>query len=106
MYWNIFKPFRWLKFGIIGGAVVIVGVYTGCTLAIMISATPRAGQTWLESSQTARNETGIRLSVPLAAWAMVSDVFILLLPISGVLRLQLSPKKKLALSMVFMTGIG
>jgi len=95
-----------LKFGIIGGAVVIVAVYTAFILASMIGATPRAGQTWLESSQTSRNSTGKTLSVPLAAWALVSDVFILLLPISGVLRLQLSPKKRFALLMVFMTGIG
>ena len=46
----------------------------------------------------------LRLSIPLAAWAIISDVFILLLPISGVLRLQLSPKKKFGLLMMFMTG--
>lgn len=48
----------------------------------------------------------LRLSIPLAAWAIISDVFILLLPIPGVLRLQLSPKKRFGLLMVFMTGFG
>lgn len=102
LYWNIFKPFRWLKFGILGGAVIITGLYIGFTLASLIGGSPRPGQSWRQSS----NAIGIRLSVPLAAWTLVSDVFILILPISGVLRLKLSPKRKLGLSMIFMTGIG
>ena len=106
LYWNIFKPFRWLKFSIIGGAIVVTGVYTACTLASLIGATPRAGQSWIASSASSRAAIGIRISIPLAAWALASDVFILLLPISGVLRLQLSPKKRFGLLMVFMTGIG
>lgn len=105
LYWNIFKPFQWLKIGIIGGGIVVIGVYAGCTLAILIQITPRPGQSWLEPSLIS-NDTKMPLSVPLAAWALVSDVYILVLPISGVLRLQLSPKKKLALSAVFMAGFG
>ena len=42
----------------------------------------------------------------LGVCGVVSDVFILLLPISGVLRLQLSSKKRFALILVFMTGLG
>ena len=106
LYWNIFKPFHWLKIGIIGGAAVVTCVYTAFTLASLIGATPRPGQTWLENSDSPNCNICIKLTVPLAAWALVSDVYILLLPISGVLRLQLSPKRKFALLMVFMTGIG
>lgn len=106
LYWNIFKPFRWLKLGIIGGAVVIIGIYIACTIAKLIEGAPSPGHTWRETSFASHNSIGQRLSVPLAAWGVVSDVFILLLPISGVLRLQLSPKKRFALLMVFMTGIG
>lgn len=102
LYWNIFKPFRWLKFSIIGGALVVIGVYITLTLIRVVEASPRAGQTWLETDRNAC----ITLSIPSAAWTLVSDLFILLLPISGVLRLQLSPKKRVALLMVFMTGIG
>ncbi|CAD6593000.1 MAG: hypothetical protein ASARMPREDX12_006648 [Alectoria sarmentosa] len=106
LYWNIFKPFRWLKFSIVGGAIVVSGVYIAFTLANLIGATPRAGQTWLESTGSWHYEIGVKISIPLAAWSLVSDVFILLLPISGVLRLQLSLKKRLVLLAVFMTGFG
>ena len=91
---------------IIGGAVIVTGVYSGCTLASLIGAAPRPGGTWQEAASASHFSIGQKLSVPLAAFGLVSDVFILLLPISGVLRLQLSPKKKFALLMVFMTGTG
>ena len=106
LYWNIFRPFRWLKFSIIGGAAVVTGVYTAFTLAILIGATPRAGQSWIASTASSRAAIGVKVSIFLAVWSLVSDLFILLLPISGVLRLQLSPKKRFGLLVVFMTGIG
>ena len=72
----------------------------------VVGDVPRPGQSWIESATESPDGASKRLSVPLGAWGVVSDVFILLLPISGVLRLQLSPKKRFALIMVFMTGLG
>ncbi|KAL8700751.1 MAG: hypothetical protein Q9201_005279 [Fulgogasparrea decipioides] len=106
LYWNIFRLFRWLKFGILGGAFVVTGVHTAFILYIVISDSPGPGQTWLEKFSASHNGGGVKLAIPLSAWALVSDFYLLLLPISGVLRLQLSPRRKLALLMVFMTGIG
>ncbi|KAL8784502.1 MAG: hypothetical protein Q9213_003939 [Squamulea squamosa] len=106
LYWNIFHLFRWLKYGILGGATIVTGVHTAFTLYIIISDSPAPGQTWLEKAGASGNNGGIRLAIPLSAWSLVSDFYILLLPISGVLRLQLSPRRRLALLMVFMTGIG
>ena len=72
----------------------------------MVREAPPPGHTWQEKAMLSQNDISQRLVVPLGAWGVVSDVFILLLPISGVLRLQLSPKKRCALIMVFMTGVG
>ena len=106
LYWNIFKPFRYLKFGIIGGAAIVVSVYSAFTIASFVGAIPPPGRSWLETYETSRDSIGKRLSVPLAILALVSDVYILILPISGVLRLQLSRKRKFGLSMLFMAGMG
>ena len=106
LYWNIFKPFRWLKLGIIGGVVVFIGFYFICTMISVVEDAPPPGRTWFENATKTQNGASQRLSVPLGACAVVSDVYILLLPISGVLQLQLSSKKRFALIMVFMTGVG
>lgn len=76
---------------------------------MLISDTPRPGQTWLEKAQESEERGtsgGVRIAMPLAVWGLVTDIYILLLPISGVARLQLSHKKRIALLTVFMTGIG
>ena len=106
LYWNVFYPFRWLRFGIIGGAAGFVSAYTAFIIASLVGATPPPGHSWLENSEKPRNRIAQRLSIPLAALALVSDVYILILPISGVLRLQLSRKRKFGLSMLFMAGVG
>ena len=106
LYWNIFYPFRWLKFGIVGGAAVVVSVYSAFTIASFVGAIPPPGHSWLENWETSRDSIGKRLSIPLAILALVSDIYIIILPISGVLRLQLSRKRKFGLSMLFMAGTG
>lgn len=109
LYWSIFYPFRWLRYAILGGAAVVTGVYTGFLMYMLISDTPRPGQTWLEKAQEKRERGtsgGVRSAMPIAVWCLVTDIYILLLPISGVARLQLSRKKRIALLTVFMTAIG
>ena len=106
LYWNIFKPFRWLRLSIIGGVVVFIGFYFICTIISVVDGAPPPGRTWFEHATENSNDISLRLSVPLAVCAVMSDVYVLLLPISGVLRLQLSSKKRFALIMVFMTGVG
>ena len=106
LYYNIFKPFRWLKISIAGGAVVVTSVYVAFTVAELISATPGADQTWLEALSNARGSVRIDISIPISAWTLASDIFILLLPICGVVRLQISSKKKVGLLIIFMAGLG
>ena len=104
LYWNIFKPFRWLRISIIGGTFAVTIVYLACLLAELIGATPLSGQTWRESSTG--NNIGRKLAVPLAAWTLASDIYLLLLPISCVFQLQLSAQRRFGLLTIFMTGIG
>lgn len=88
------------------GAIIVTGVYAGFLLANLIRQTLYRDQTWLDDFESQHYISSLKLSMPLAAWTLVPDVYILVLPITGVLRLQLPPRRKVAVSMVFMTGIG
>lgn len=107
LYLQIFHPFLWLKICIIAGAVIVTGVYIAATLGELIAQTPRPGQTWYQYFQASHaDKGGVNLSWALAAWALASDVYLLILPIAGVARLQVSAKRKFAVIMAFMTGLG
>ncbi len=67
LYLHIFKAFWWLKFGIIGGAIIVSEVYAGFLLTSLISQTPRGGQTWLKDFETSCHLIYNRIAVPVSA---------------------------------------
>ena len=74
---------------------------------ILVNDTPRAGQTWLEKDQLLGYNSGaLKSALALAIFTLITDVYIFILPIIGVLRIQLSRKKQFAVLTVFMTGLG
>lgn len=107
LYLQIFRPFLWLRICIIVGAVIVTAVYLAAMIREFIVQTPRPGQTWFEYFQASHaRKGGVNVSWALAAWALASDVYILVLPIAGVSRLQVLAKRKFAVIMAFMTGLG
>lgn len=104
LYWNIFKSVRWLRIATIVGGTVVVGVYLISTFASLIASTRRPGTTWVES--LANCLLCKKIGIALVVFSLVSDVYILILPIFGVVRLQLRPRQKFGIIMVFMSGLG
>ena len=107
LYLQIFRPFLWLRICIIAGAVIVTAVYLAAMIGELIVQTPRPDQTWFEYFQASHaGKGGVNISWALAAWALATDIYILVLPIAGVSRLQVSAKRKFAVIMAFMTGLG
>ena len=107
LYLQIFRPFLWLRICIIAGAVIVTAVYLAAIIGEFILQTPRPGQTWFEMFQASNaDKGGANVTWALAAWALASDVYILVLPIAGVSRLQVSAKRRFGVIMAFMTGLG
>ena len=107
LYLQIFRPFLWLRICIIAGAVIVTAVYLAAIIAELIEQTPRPSQTWFKYFQSSlADKNDVNVSWALAAWALATDVYILVLPIAGVARLQVSAKRKFAVIMAFMTGLG
>ena len=104
LYWKIFKTVRWLRIAIVVGGTVVTAVYLVSTLASLIASTRRPGTTWVESLINCLFCK--KIGVPLVAFSLVSDVYILILPIFGVARLQLRARQKFGVIMVFMSGLG
>ncbi|KAI4224944.1 MAG: hypothetical protein L6R36_004303 [Xanthoria steineri] len=104
LYWKIFKTVRWLRIAVVVGGTVVTAVYLVSTLASLIASTRRPGTTWVESLVNCL--LCKKIGIPLVAFSLVSDVYILVLPIFGVARLQLRARQKYGVIMVFMSGLG
>lgn len=87
------------------GAVITVLFYTATTIVQFVYFTPTRGQTWVSKFAAEDSLKSIQVGVPIAAIGLVLDVYILVLPIFGVMQLQLSNKRRLGIIVIFLTGL-
>ena len=79
--------------------------YYGAVIAQIILCSPAPGETWIEHLFSEAGEKAAKLAIPIGAVGLAADTYILVLPIVGVLQLQLSSRKKLGTCLIFLTGL-
>lgn len=104
LYLRIFSPNRGTRYAIYLGIVVNVLFYAACTVIYGALCIPRHGRTWLETAQTARCRKTIHMDYPTGIFGVISDLYILILPMPTVFNLHLPIKKKIGIVAIFMTG--
>jgi hypothetical protein len=104
MYLRIFSPSRRARHLILFGITLITLFYMACLLTETISCTPRLGETWMEAASSKRCGNDITLGYVMAAFNVLSDFYLLAIPIPVVWKLQLPLRQKVGVSAVFMTG--
>ncbi|KAJ4357168.1 uncharacterized protein N0V89_001743 [Didymosphaeria variabile] len=92
LYLRIFKPNRLVRYGIFLGLFLVTTMYTAWMFIFIF-------QTSFD------NQVGQRLSYAQAAFNIATDVYIFVLPISGVARLHMTPKRKIGVIAIFSSGI-
>ena len=109
LYLQIFRPDRTLKYFIYGGALFTFLAYAAMGTAQFVFLSPRPGETFLEDylrSVTSKTlSQSIDIGLPLAAIGIAIDLYILLLPIAAVAKLQMAPRKRLGVMAIFATGL-
>ena len=104
MYLRIFSPSRPTRYLIFLGITFIVLFYTACFLTEVISCTPRPEESWIEALESKRCNKDLTLGYVMAAFNVLSDFYLLGIPIPVVWKLQLPLRRKVGISAVFMTG--
>ncbi|KAL8860624.1 MAG: hypothetical protein Q9178_002977 [Gyalolechia marmorata] len=105
LYLHLFGRLRWLKwlvwFGILfTGLFYIPGVFIPFTLCA-----PTKGETWLERSMTPKCRNGAQdYGVAHGTINVLSDFYLLIIPIPAVLSLKMPMEKKIGVIAIFMTG--
>lgn len=105
LYFHLFGVSRRIRILIYVGIGSIFMVYTGTTTVHGILCFPRPGNSWSEAIAHPRCLTYSRImAFIVGGFGVISDFYILGLPISMILRLQLPRKEKIGVCALFMTG--
>ena len=78
--------------------------YLAIAIAQLASITPSKNETFAEALNPQALRALNRMSIALGVFGVISDLYIFLLPITGVLQLKLGGRQKAGVILVFMTG--
>ena len=79
--------------------------YVSAMIWILVACTPRRGSSYLESFASPRCSKMIDMSLMVGIFGVISDVYLLIIPIPAVLPLQLPTRQKVGVLTVFLTGL-
>ena len=79
--------------------------YLAMTACLFAFATPRANETWTSHLLTKENDQTFPFAVPQSCVGLVIDLYILILPIIGVSKLQMATRRKIGVIIIFMSAI-
>ena len=105
MYIKTFRPFKWLRYSSYAGAIITVLFYFSILFAILAFRVPSPGQILAEHQQTPREAKATNVTIHVGSVRLAIDVFIVILPIVGVSRVQLPLRRKIGVMAVFLTGL-
>lgn len=105
LYFQIFSPSRKTRILIHVGIASIFVVYAGFIVGYWVLCVPKLGGSWWESviASKCSNET-LKFGYIMGPFGVISDFYLLFIPISIILRLQLPLGKKIVAFAIFMTG--
>ncbi|KAL9034264.1 MAG: hypothetical protein Q9180_005504, partial [Flavoplaca navasiana] len=103
LYLRIFSVKRVMRGLIYGGLIVLFLVYATFIPLTVVLCTPRNGGAWDLVLLQKCKPTAIA-SVIQGVFCLLSDIYILVLPLPIIWKLNLKPKKKIGLAVVFMSA--
>lgn len=96
---------RWLRLSIYIGATLFTVFYWGISVVLFVLWSPKPGETWPEVEILPQVTTANRFAVPVAAGGMMVDVWLFVLPLVAVHKLQLHKTRRVGLTVIFSTGL-
>jgi len=107
LFLELFGIIRWLKW-LVWSGVVVSGLFYLATMVVYIGlCAPHHGQSQLDylAAISAPKCESQSLSIVMGAFNMLSDFYILCIPLPAVWSLQMPRRRKIGISAIFLTGI-
>ncbi|KAL8669162.1 MAG: hypothetical protein Q9168_006236 [Polycauliona sp. 1 TL-2023] len=105
LYRQIFAPKQYLQ-RLVWGGIIVTGLYYWSSLVAAVAlCAPRGDETYIMAFATTRCGRTKGLAVVSGAFNVLSDLYLLVIPIKPTIDLQLPRRKKAGLLILFATGI-
>lgn len=105
LYLRIFSPDRWTRLLIYLGIGVIFIYYTVTASILVGLCIPRKGESWPRALLSSRCRDSMIMTYVQGIFNIVSDLYVLVVPLPVVWKLQLPLRKKIGVSALFMSGL-
>ena len=105
LYCRIFSLDHWTRIAIYFGITINGLYYLASSITSLILCIPRPGETWTSTRYTMRCARGTVMGEIQGIFGPVSDLYIFILPLPVLFKLQMSFKKKVGVIAIFLTGM-
>ncbi|KAL8863020.1 MAG: hypothetical protein Q9178_000393 [Gyalolechia marmorata] len=105
LYRQVFAPIPYLQYLVWGGITVTGLFYWSTVVAAVALCAPRGSETYIMAFATARCGKTKQLAVATGVFNVLSDLYLLVIPVPATLALHLPRRKKVGLLVLFATGI-
>lgn len=105
LYLRIFSPDRRTRFFIYFGIACTFIVYMTTAITATALCAARKGESWPVALLSSRCSKAMAMTYIQGIFNVVSDFYVLILPIPVVWKLQLPLRKKIGVCAIFMTGL-
>lgn len=108
LYWQVFYVLKWMRIACITGITCITAFQFSLSIAFSVMCAPSTGSSQIDFFTAFVSDTCMRTRVLVllqGVGSVVTDVFLLVLPLPAVLGLQMPLKRKIAVTSMFMVGL-
>ena len=105
LYYRLFARHQWIRYLVYLGIALVAAMYTAGTIVYGYLCLPRHGQSWIEAGLSSRcHKQFIMIGYVRGPFNLLSDLYLLLLPLPAVWHLHLPLQKRLGIAAIFLTG--
>ena len=105
LYYRLFARHQWIRYLVYLGVGSVDAMYTASMIVYGCLCLPRRGQSWIEAGLSSQCHTmSIMIDYVRGPFNVLSDLYLLFLPLPAVWQLHLPLRKRLGLAGIFLTG--
>lgn len=105
LYFRIFATNRRNKIAIHLGILANCCFYIGSSIILLVLCVPRSDESWLSPVYAARCRQTTKMGIIQGVFGLLSDLYIFILPLPILWRLQMPLRRKLGITAIFLTGL-